>query len=574
MPTPAQPAPVRGENAADDWWRSAVIYQIYPRSFADGTGDGIGDLAGVRGKLDYLQDLGIDAVWFSPFYPSPQHDHGYDVADYFNINPEYGTLEEFEQLVSELHERGMRVIIDIVPNHSSWDHEWFQEALAAEPGSAERDRYMFRHSPGRAPNNWGAMFGGPAWDPVYNLTGKEADKDWWYLHLFDKSQPDFNWDNPEVQEMFDQYFRFWSDRGVDGYRVDVAHGLIKAPGLPDDQYGPERYEWVDPDGDGRITKAPDKGPYFDQDGVHEVYRRWRRVLDEYGPDRMLVAEAWVEDPRRLALYVRPDEMSQSFNFEVLKSGWNAGELRSTIERTEEANREVGAITTWVLSNHDVVRHATRLGYPFGVYLTNGVGPTDPRPDSEIGLTRALAFTAFLLALPGSMYLYNGEELGLPEVQDIPPERRTDPTWQRSDERAFGRDGCRVPLPWDRSENAGFGTSGEPWLPQPEGWEEYAAAVQEDDPRSPLNWYRKALAARKQEKLGEGQLELLPAHEDLVVASGGKDVVAAINLGVTALELPVSGEVIFTSSLTGDDLAVESREGKLYLQPNYAVWVRT
>lgn len=569
-------APVIGDNSEDTWWRRAVFYQIYPRSFADGNGDGVGDFVGVLSKLDYLQELGIDAIWFSPFYPSPQNDHGYDVANFFDINPEYGTLEQFELLVKELHARNIRVVIDIVPNHSSSEHAWFQEALAAAPDSPERDRYMFRYSEDGAPNNWGSMFGSPAWSKVEELTKNPKDANWWYLHLFDQTQPDFNWENQEVQDMFDDYFRFWCDRGVDGFRVDVAHGLVKEEGLPDDHIGPRRFEWIDPDGDGSMTKAPDEGPYFDQDGVHEIYRHWRTVLDEYGPDRMLVAEAWVADPERLALYVRPDEMSQSFNFEVLKCGWNASELRQTLESTEAANSAVGAVNTWVMSNHDVVRHASRLGYPWGVNSTSGFGPSDPKPDLDLGLQRAVAMTAFLMGLPGSIYVYNGEELGLPDVIDLPDEARTDPIWERSDRRAYGRDGCRVPLPWDSSaKNVGFGDAGDPWLPLPAYWADYAANVQEDDPHSVLAWYRKAIALRKAEGLGLGKLAVLPSDEDVVAVDHGH-VVVAMNLGITALEIPAAGKVILTSALNSDEdgQRVEVINGKTMLAPNTAVWIKT
>lgn len=568
------PAPVEGRNAAPDWWRDAVFYQIYPRSFADANGDGLGDLAGVRSKLDYLQELGIDAIWFSPFYPSPQHDHGYDVADYHDINPEYGTLEEAEELISEIHKRGMRVLIDVVPNHSSFEHELFQAALNAEPHSPERAMYIFRHSDDGPPNNWGSMFGGPAWSKVEELTGKESDKDWWYLHLFDPSQPDFDWDNPAVRDFFDDYLRFWCDRGVDGFRVDVAHGLIKADGLPDDDVGPERHEWVDPDGDGSMGKAPDVGPFFDQPEVHDVYRRWRKVLDEYGGDRMMVAEAWSTSPELLSLYVRPDEMNQSFNFDVLKCGWNSGELRETVRKTREANSLVGAVNTWVLSNHDVVRAASRFGVPFGADLDTGLGPAEARPDLEMGLRRANSLMLFLMGLPGAVYVYNGEELGLPEVQEIPDDARTDPTWERTGRRIYGRDGCRVPLPWASTEpNAGFGPDGKPWLPQPDYWVDYAADLQEDDPASELNWYRRMISLRKELEPGSGDLEFVSGHDDLILVRNG-DLGVAINMGYTARKLPFEGEVLITSERDPEtqDKAVVVEGESITLKPNSAAWI--
>lgn len=522
------PASLAKRKDLDEWWRDAVIYQIYPRSWADGNDDGIGDFAGVLERADYLAELGVDAVWFSPFYISPQLDTGYDVADYLQINPDYGTLEQFDQVIAALHERDIKVIIDVVPNHSSWDHAWFKAALAAEPGSPERDRYIFRQA-GRAisrdhdenyavqrPNNWGAMFGGPAWTSVYELTGKEQDRDWWYLHLFDPGQPDFDWTNPEVHALFRDYFRFWCERGVDGFRVDVAHGLVKAEGLPDDNIGPER--WANSGED--AGKAPDQGPYFDQDGVHEIYREWRRVLDEYGRDRMMVAEAWVPDPDRNSYYVRADEMSQAFNFEVLKCPWHAGALRRTIKATMACNDKVGAPTTWVLSNHDVVRHASRYGYPVGANTEGGIGPSDPRPDRALGLSRALAFTSFLAALPGSFYVYQGEELGLPEVTDIPDDRREDPTWERNGHRVYGRDGCRVPIPWnDEGANAGFSLGSEAagsWLPQPAGWSDLSVAKQNEDEASTLSYYRRLLCLRKQYQLGRSLLSWVDADADLLV----------------------------------------------------------
>ncbi|MSS84206.1 glycoside hydrolase family 13 protein [Actinomycetaceae bacterium WB03_NA08] len=563
-------APQTIAHSPADWWKKAVFYQVYPRSFADSNNDGIGDLPGLLSKLDYLKDLGIDALWISPFYPSPQWDQGYDVADYFSIDPSYGSLEDFDVVLSEAHQRGMRVIIDVVPNHSSSEHEWFQAALAASPGSPERDRYIFRHSSDGAPNNWGSIFGGPAWSQVEPLTGREEDHGWWYLHMFDSHQPDFNWENQDVWDLFDRYLHFWLERGVDGFRVDVAQGLVKAEGLPDDEIGPERYAYVDPSGNGRTQRAPDRGPYFDQDGVHEIYRHWRTILDQYGPDRIMVAEATIDDPVRKARYARADEMNQAFNFDILSCGWNSEELRHTLHATIEANREVGAVNTWVLSNHDQVRHATRFGYPYGAYLDSGLGPIDPRPDEEIGLERALAFTTFLLGLPGAMYLYNGEELGLPEVLDIPANERQDPTWKRTNGRAWGRDGCRVPLPWSSHQpNSGFGT-GKPWLPMPKGWEQYAADLQEINPASCLNKYRQVISLRRQLDLGAGDFHMVPADEDLVVVRNG-DITVAINLGMVARPVEGVQKALVTSSLGTETLPVKDQA--VFLPPNTAAWLQ-
>lgn len=548
--------PITGRNARDDWWKSAVIYQIYPRSFADSNGDGVGDLAGILGKMDYLQKLGVDTLWLSPFYPSPQHDHGYDVADYFEVNPDFGTIHDIAQVIDRAHARGMRVVIDIVPNHSSSEHAWFKEALKSTPGSPERDRYIFRFSGDEPPNNWRSVFGGPAWSKVYPLTEREDDKGWWYLHLFDSHQPDWNWDNADVWALFEEILRYWCDMGVDGFRVDVAHGLVKAAGLPDA-----------PDPDVRLTTSPAVAPYFDQEGVHDIYRHWRAVLDEYGPDRMMVAEAWLTHPERSALYVREDEMNHIFNFDILYCGWNPDDLRQVMAQTLDANDRVGAVNTWMLSNHDVVRHASRLGYPYGAMIADGIGPTDPQPDAALGLKRALAMTTFLLGLPGAMYIYNGEELGLPEGTTLQPEDRVDPTWQRSQKRVLGRDGARVPLPWVEGEpNAGF-TTGTPWLPQPEGWEKLAASVQDHDPDSPLNHYRTAIELRHELALGEGSLDIQDDHPQMMLVRNGTTTLA-MNMGLVDLPVAANGEVMIASTKDG-----WYRDGdKLMLKPNVSIWV--
>ncbi|MDO5747485.1 MAG: glycoside hydrolase family 13 protein [Actinomycetaceae bacterium] len=481
----------------DQWWRSAVIYQVYPRSFADSNGDGIGDIPGIISRLDYLQKLGIDAIWMSPHYPSPQADNGYDVSDYFDVNPEYGTLDDFDELVKQARERNIRMIIDLVPNHCSIQHQWFQDALVAGPNSKERERFIFRYSKDGCPNNWGSMFGGPAWEQVYPLTGNEEDRDWWYLHLFAPEQPDFNWKHPDVHQLFKDFLHFWAQRGVSGFRVDVAHSLVKAEGLPDDDIGPDRWN-----SDKCDPESSDSGPFFDQDPVHDIYREWRGVLDEYGKDRMMVAEAWVEPPSRNALYVREDEMSQAFNFDYLKVGWFPDKMRDVINQTVHEMSQVGAPVTWVLSNHDVVRHPTRFGYEPGYSTIEGIGVDDPQPNKELGFARGRAISLFTLGLPGSVYLYQGEELGLPEVTDLPDDARKDPTWLRTNYRVRGRDGCRVPLPWNSSEpHAGFG--GKPWLPQPDDWKDFAPDRQEFVADSSLTMYRKAIALRAQRQLGKG-----------------------------------------------------------------------
>ncbi|WP_432537110.1 glycoside hydrolase family 13 protein [Kineococcus arenarius] len=485
---------------AAPWWRDAVIYQVYPRSFADADGDGLGDLPGITARLTHLADLGVDAVWLSPVYPSPQKDAGYDVADYRGIEPVFGTLADFEALSARAHELGLRVVMDLVPNHTSADHAWFRQALAAAPGSPERARYVFRDGRGQdgelPPNSWRSVFGGSAWT---RAAGPDGTPGQWYLHLFDSSQPDLDWSNPEVHAEFEDVLRFWLDRGVDGFRVDVAHGLVKAEGLPEWDHDQELLNGS--------AASGERPPMWDQEGVHEIYREWRRVLDSYDGERILVAEAWVTPPERLARYVRGDEMHQAFNFDYLRAPWRAGELKRVVDATLAAHEVVGAPATWVLSNHDVVRHASRLGYPAGGEPTSGVGPDDPQPDAGLGLRRARAATVFMLALPGGAYVYQGEELGLPEVTTLPAEVRQDPAFARTGGADRGRDGCRVPIPWEGdAPSYGFGPGSASWLPQPPEWAELSVAAQTGVAGSTLELYRGALALRREHALGHGELE--------------------------------------------------------------------
>lgn len=531
-----------------EWWRTAVIYQIYPRSFADSSGDGIGDLRGVTAHLADLEDLGIDAIWLSPFQRSPQKDAGYDVSDYCDVDPIFGTLDDFDVMLAEAHARDIRIIVDLVPNHSSDQHEWFQQALAAAPGSRERARYMFRDGRGEngelPPNNWDSVFGGPAWTRVTEADGSPGQ---WYLHLFDTSQPDFDWTNEEVREEFRRILRFWLDRGVDGFRVDVAHGLIKADGLPD--YTPS------PEG-GSMGGDEANVPYWGQDGVHEVYRDWHLLLAEYDDDRALCAEAWLPTPERTAEWVRPDEMHQAFNFAYLETGWDAAALRAVVDRSIAAYSAVGAPSTWVLSNHDVVRHASRLALSAENPQGHGIGPDSPgQPIPEVGLARARAATTVMLALPGSAYLYQGEELGLPEVIDIPGDARQDPTWFRTNGERYGRDGCRVPIPWTSDGAAyGFSPSGESWLPQPAEWATLARDVQTTDADSTLSLYRTLIAERAAYGLGANDLEWIDvpngADEADVLAFRTGDLTVVANTGTTAVPLP-AGRVVVASGPLGD-----------------------
>jgi alpha-glucosidase len=517
------------EQTRSEWWRHAVIYQVYPRSFADADGDGVGDLPGITSRLPYLRDLGVDAIWISPFYRSPQKDHGYDVADYCDIDPLFGTLEDADTLLATAHELGLKVVVDLVPNHSSDQHPWFQAALAAEPGSPERARYLFRDGRGEdgsePPNNWLSVFGGSAWDRVPD--GQ------WYLHLFDSSQPDFDWRNPEVGDLFEDVLRFWLDRGVDGFRVDVAHGLFKEESLRDQ---------VVPEGEvqrggadvneqkSMVERTHRDEPMWDQPEVHEVYRRWHKVLAEYDGDRMTVAEAWTQTPESMARFVRDDEMSQSFNFTWLLATWSAAAFREVVTSTFEALEDVHADPTWVLSNHDVVRHVTRYGG----------GP--------VGLARARAATLTMLALPGSAYLYQGEELGLEQV-DVPEDDRTDPSWLRTrdtESPEVGRDGCRVPIPWSGSAAPyGFGPgTGQPWLPQPDDWAALTVEAQLADPASTLAFYRRALAARRALAGAPSTVEMLDLGHDVLAFRRG-DLVAVLNCGSSTVDLP-PGEVVVSS----------------------------
>ncbi len=566
------------DSRLGSWWASAVVYQIYPRSFADANGDGMGDLPGVTAHLPYLKRLGVNAIWLSPFYKSPQADAGYDVADYREVDPLFGTLADFDTMLQNAHSLGLKVIVDLVPNHTSDEHAWFQEALASGPGSRERERYIFR--PGKdqlpgsgdgslAPNNWRSIFGGPAWTRVTEADGQPGE---WYLHLFDTKQPDLNWNNPEVREEMRSVMRFWLDRGVDGFRVDVAHGMVKAEGLPDWDGAAAMLEGTsevvqtlhDPrpgEAPGAHTEAAEPhramsplyppSPFFDQDGVHDIYRDWNRLLAVYEGDRMLVAEAWVEPAERLARYIRKDEMQQAFNFDFLLAGWHAERMAKAIEASLQAAASVDAPSTWVLSNHDTVRHSSRFGLKDPTTLPNGIGARDEQPDAALGVARARAATLVMLALPGSAYIYQGEELGLPEHTTLPDEARQDPTFFRTKGAELGRDGCRVPLPWKADEpgcgfaeaftpaGAGNPQPAAPWLPQPESFGELAADRQEGVAGSTLELYRAALALRETHRLGSGSFRWADLHRpsEGVLAFHNGDVLVLSNLGAGPVPVP-------------------------------------
>ena len=536
------PAPAT-TGTDETWWRQASVYQIYPRSFADANGDGIGDLRGVTERVPYLASLGIEAVWLSPFYPSALADGGYDVDDYRDVDPKLGTLEDFDAMVEALHGAGIRVIVDIVPNHTSDRHEWFREALASPKGSAARDRYVFRDGTGPdgsdAPADWISIFGGPAWTAVGD--GQ------WYLHSFAKEQPDLNWSNREVRDDFLHTLRFWSDRGVDGFRIDVAHGLAKDLGdvLP---------TWAE------LSAMPKDGthPLWDRDDVHEIYAEWRKVFDEYTPARTAVAEAWVAADRR-ARYASAEGLGQAFNFDLLEADFDAGSFRSIIEFNLGLAEQSGSSTTWVFSNHDVVRHATRYALPPRSGDAEHAPSTDKQGsawllaggsqdalDRDLGLRRAKAATLLELALPGSAYLYQGEELGLQEVGDIPDADRQDPAFFRNPGVDVGRDGCRVPLPWTRSGSSfGFGDGGS-HLPQPEWFGESSVEAEDSDPESTLNLYRKALGLRGQLQ-SEEHLEWLETGRDDVLAFRRPNGWTSVTVfGDEPYQLP-SGELLLASA---------------------------
>lgn len=552
--------PVHEPPASREWWRSSVIYQIYPRSFRDLRGDGVGDLQGITAELPALADLDIDAVWLSPFYRSPQKDAGYDVADYCSVDPIFGTLEDFDALVAEASRLNIRVIVDLVPNHCSDQHPLFQAALNSAPGSPARDMFVFRDGTGEngqyPPNNWQSHFGGPAWTRVTEPDGTPGQ---WYLHLFDSSQPDFNWDSPAVHAEFEKILRFWLDRGVGGFRVDVAHALIKKSGLPD--WGGRA------DGSSSEGYPGSEAPMFGQPGIHEIFRSWRRILDSYDGDRVLCAEATIDPLERLADWVRPDEMHQTFNFAYLHHPWNAPALREVIESSLRAFDRVGAPTTWVLSNHDVVRHTSRFGLTgAGPRSGDGLGPRDEQPNLELGLARARAATLLMLALPGGVYLYQGEELGLPDHTLLPDEFRHDPTFHRTLGERVGRDGNRVPLPWKANQPSyGFSETGKTWLPQPPIWGKHSRDIEQRNPDSTLHLYRDALALRRELRLGDGSLAWWPEHDaEGVVAFVNGSILVVMNMGEHAVPLPD------LPLLLGS--AADALEGNR-LRPNRTVWMR-
>ncbi|GGO82759.1 glycoside hydrolase family 13 protein [Wenjunlia tyrosinilytica] len=524
------PAPGTAAGADRRWWRDAVIYQVYVRSFLDSTGDGVGDLAGVRVGLPYLKKLGVDGIWLSPFYPSPNHDHGYDVADYSDVDPMYGDLAEFGHLVADAHRLGLKVVIDIVPNHCSSEHPWFRAALESGPGGPARSRFHFADGRGEngelPPNNWHAMFGGSAWSRITEPDGTPGQ---WYLHLFTPEQPDLNWREPAVGRHFDEVLRFWLDRGVDGFRIDVAAGLFKHPELPDSP---------DPEADERNRDSVNPLAW-NQPEVHQVWRDWRAVCEEYtardGRDRLLVGEVSVPTASQQADYVRPDELHQAFFFHLLSARWDVEAFRTTITDALRDIAGTGSTVTWVLNNHDQVRTVTR-------YDGESTG---------LGTARARAAALLMLALPGAAYVYQGEELGLPEVVDLPDEVLTDPIFRRTGSRRHVRDGCRVPLPWSgHASPFGFtseGSTARPWLPQPQWFAQHATDRALADTRSFWHLYREGLYLRRSlPQLGEGDLRWLECPPQVLAFVRGDGLVCAVNFGEQAVPAPVAGTPLLAS----------------------------
>ncbi|MCV7259908.1 glycoside hydrolase family 13 protein [Mycobacterium shimoidei] len=516
------------------WWCDAIFYQVYPRSFADSNGDGVGDLDGVLARLDYLALLGVDAIWLNPVTVSPMVDHGYDVADPRDVDPLFGGLTALDRLITAAHQRGIKITMDLVPNHTSSAHPWFQAALSAGPGSPARDRYLFRDGRGPAgeqpPNNWESVFGGPAWTRVVEPDGRPGQ---WYLHLFDAEQPDLNWANPDVFDDFEKTLRFWLERGVDGFRIDVAHGMAKPPDLPD-------MEAVERD---RMLRNRDDDPRFNHPDVHAIHRDIRTVMNDY-PDAVTIGEVWVHDNARWAEYLRPDELHLGFNFRLVQARFDAADIRDAIDNSLAAAAIENATPTWTLSNHDVDREVTRYG------------------GGAVGLHRARAMAMVMLALPGAVFIYNGQELGLPNVE-LPDEVLQDPTWERSGHTDRGRDGCRVPMPWEGDTPPfGFSPSKKTWLPMPTDWAPLTVERQLADADSTLSFFRRALEIReKRAEFSGGRIEWLTTPGSTLMFARPGGLLCVLNAGNRPVRLP-DGELLLASAPLANHR----------LPPNAAAWL--
>ncbi|WP_206055029.1 glycoside hydrolase family 13 protein [Nocardia sp. CS682] len=529
--TPAVLVPV--DRTKQPWWRSAVFYQVYPRSFADFDGDGVGDLGGVREKLGYLELLGIDALWVCPVMTSPMADGGYDVADPRDIDPLFGGLAAMDELIAEAHLRHIKITMDLVPNHTSNEHPWFLAALEAGPGSPERARYLFRDGRGPGgdapPNNWPSIFGGPAWTRITEPDGTPGQ---WYLHIFAPEQPDLNWENPEVAADFEKTLRFWLDRGVDGFRLDVAHGMAKPAGLPDMAVAKSS-----------MLSNDDDDPRFNNPAVHEIHRRIRKVLDDY-PDAVSIGEVWVNDNTRFGEYLRPDELHLAFNFRLAKTDFDADHVRAAIDNSLAAVAPVAAAPTWTLSNHDIAREVTRYG------------------GGAVGEARARAMLLVELALPGTVFIYNGAELGLPNVDDLPDEVLQDPAWERSGHTERGRDGCRVPIPWEGATPPFGFTTGTPWLPMPADWAGRTVEAQLEELGSTLSLYRMAIELRglRPEFSGD-RIEWYGSPPGCLAFRREGGLVCVLNASNTPTQLPPGDVLLASAALDGGQLP-----------PNTAAWL--
>lgn len=568
-----------------EWWRSAVVYQVYPRSFADANGDGVGDLQGVISRLDYLKSLSVDAIWMSPCFRSPQRDHGYDVSDYFDIDPMFGSIDDLDRLVSEARERDIKIVLDIVPNHCSVEHAWFQAAIAAGRGSAERERFYFRDGSGpngdRPPNNWLSLFGGSAWTRVSEPDGSPGQ---WYLHVFDAGQPDFAWEHPDVQQHFDDVLTFWLDRGVEGFRVDAVTVVGKTPGLPEGPTPPPGLP---------ASHASAMNQHFQRHDIARHYwARWRRTLDRYqaehpGREPFTICEAYMPRKPQLVLdYVAPDQFHQAFAFDLMLSPWLPAQVKQFVDRYVTEVMNMGGALAWTLNNHDTHRSVTRYGRADAAkaesWTGNNLVHSNMPVDEALGERRSRAMAVFTAGLPGAFFLYQGEELGLPEVLTIPDDRRQDPIFHRTHGNEKGRDGCRVPIPWTRNSANNYGFSSDDarsapdsWLPQPESWGERSVEKFDAEPNSIMNLYRELLRARR-----ESRRELvITVLEDFTWVDTGHDdvltyryrgVLVVLNMSDEPRKIDVMGDVLVESvpgalvnhSFTNGDIA-----------PNSAVWLR-
>jgi alpha-glucosidase len=526
-------------SAPEPWWRTAAVYQVYLRSFADGNGDGVGDFPGLQTRLSYISSLGVDALWVTPFYPSPMVDGGYDVIDYRAVDPVFGSMADVEEILDRAHGLGLRVIFDLVPNHTSDQHPWFRNAMVGR-GHPDRDKYHFLPAGpgGGPPNNWTSIFGGSAW--------AEDGNGWYFLHLFSSGQPDLNWSNADVREDFEATIRFWLDKGLDGIRVDFAPGLVKDGAYRDN---PEDCAT----GSGQRASWEDGYRHcLNQPGVHELYRRWRLVVDAYPGDRFLSGEVDLGRPELVALYARPDELHQVMHLVLsrMRNLWSLHGLRLAIDDGLRAFGEVGAVPAWNLSNHDVERQVSRLG------------------GGSLGRRRARAAALLVIGLPGSLYLYAGEELGLDEAA-VPPELRSDPVRPGAEWRP--RDGCRVPIPWTALDRGHGFTSGEPWLPFPDDWGARSVEVQEAQSGSLLTLYRQALAVRRDVLQGlSSSIEWLDWGAGvLAFARTGRTgpVAVAVNMGSEPARVDVDG-----SLLLGSEPSVSLSRGRLELPVDSGAWV--